>query len=136
MKTKDHLQTTQANIRSTDTTVSFSIDGLSSEGSEASVHYVNGRISTAKWSIFGETGQLFIEYKFLTDGTVKASEKKYEYKTDLTSVSSDSDMELISSFCCTLDTNGILRSKPNARGFVDVFAAFKKAVPFELKHLR
>ncbi|PUZ22570.1 hypothetical protein GA0116948_109172 [Chitinophaga costaii] len=122
------------NILSNDTTIVFSIDGLSSEGSEVKAHYIDGRISDAKWDIFGETGQSIILYSFLKNGTVKAFEKNYTYKTDLTEVKSEKDMHLKNSLQYVLDTSGKLLSKINNKDFVDVFTDFKKTVPFRLSY--
>jgi hypothetical protein len=133
---EDRLKSSKPNILSNDTTIVFSIDGLSSEGSEVKAHYINGRINDAKWDIFGETGQSIILYSFLKNGTVKASEKNYTYKTDLTEVKSEKDMNLKSSLQYVLDTNGILLSKISNKDFVNVFTDFKKTVPLHLSNLK
>ena len=115
-----------------DTTISFSIDGLSAEGSEAVVHYIFDTISTAEWNIYGETGQWMIRYKFLKNGTIKAFEKNYSYKSTLTTVKSDKDKILKSSIQYVLDTNGVLLTKVNRQDFVNVYSDFKENVPMIL----
>lgn len=112
-----------------DTTINFSIEGISAEGSEAVVHYIFDTISTAEWNIFGETGQWMIKYKFLKNGTVRAFEKNYTYKKSLTTVKSDKDMILKNSLQYVLDTNGVLLTKVNPKDFVNVFSDFKNHVP-------
>lgn len=122
-------------ILATDTTLTFSIDGLSSEGSEVKAHYIYDTIRNALWNIYGETGQSVIQYEFLKNGTVKTYEKNYTYKTDLTGVKSEKGMILKSSLHYILDTTGVLLSKINDKDFVNVFTDFKEHVPMTLSNL-
>jgi len=117
-----------------DTTITYSIPGLSSEGSEAKVLYVNDSIKEAIWNIYGETGKSLIKYQFLSGGKVNADEKNYTYKRDLTSVKSDSDMLLKNNLRYLLDTSGAIITKVKDKDFVNVFPDFKKNIPFVLKN--
>ena len=57
-----------------DTLIIYNIKGISTEGAEAKVNYVNGKIAKSVTNIYGETGQSTIIYEFDTD-KIKVSEK-------------------------------------------------------------
>lgn len=118
-----------------DTTLIFSIEGLSSEGSEVKARYINDTITIAIWSILGESGQSIIQYHFLKDGKIDVIEKNYKYKTSLAEVNSKKDMELKSTLRYLLGTNGSLLTKIKDQSFVNVFTDFKKNVPLILSDL-
>ena len=62
------VDTLKGNIDSlpeTNMPIIFSIEGLSSEGSEVKARYINDTIKEAQWDIFGETGRTTIKYSFL-----------------------------------------------------------------------
>jgi hypothetical protein len=115
-----------------DTTVIFSIEELSTEGSEVKVKYINGFIRNAIWSIYGETGQSVIVYKFEKDGSIRANEKKYTYKTDLSGVNSDADIHLNTSIDYLLDSTGNVISRIKEERYSDLFKEFKKNIPMKL----
>jgi hypothetical protein len=118
-----------------DATIIFSVEGLSAEGSEVKARYIDGIIINATWNIYGETGQSVITYKFEKDGAIKASEKKYTYKTDLNGVNSDKDIHLKTSIEYSLDSNGIVHSKIRNENSSNIFKEFKKNIPMTLSDL-
>lgn len=61
-----------------DTLITYNIEDISTEGAEAKVNYVNGKIAKSVTNIYGETGQSTIIYEFDTD-KIKVSETKYSY---------------------------------------------------------
>jgi hypothetical protein len=115
-----------------DTTITFSIEGLSAEGSEVKAHYINDSLKEATWNIYGETGQSTIKYYFLNNNRVKAEETNYNYQQQLTEVRSKKDMILKNRLTYLLDTNGTLLSIIKQKDFVNVFPDFKQNVPFVL----
>jgi len=116
-----------------DTLIEYTIEDISSESSEAKVHYVNGAIHDVDWYIYGETGQCNIKYTFLPNGTLKALEKRYAYPAGLQSVKTEKDMKLRATLEYQLDTNGVLLSKVKEEDFANVFEDFKKNVPLNLR---
>lgn len=118
-----------------DTMLTFSIEGLSSEGSEVKAQYINDTIKVAIWNIYGETGQSIIQYHFLKDGKIDVVEKNYKYKTSLTKVNSKNDIELKSTLRYLLSTEGSPLTKIKDKSFVNVFTDFKKNVPLILSNL-
>ena len=117
---------------SKDTVIIYSIEGLSTEGSEAKVHYLKNSISDAEWRIFGETGQRIIQYKFFKNGLIHAFEKLYTYKSGLLDIKTNEDIVLKDSLRYQLDTNGNIVSKYPSNGFVNVFPDFKKKIALYL----
>lgn len=115
-----------------DTTMTFSIEGLSAEGSEVKAHYIGDTIKDAKWEIYGETGQVVILYQFLKNGTIRVAEKRYDYKTNLGEVHSEKDMYLKSSLLYILDNNGEPIAKIKDKNFNNLFVYFKQKIPFIL----
>lgn len=120
-------------VKQTDTILTFSIEGLSAEGSEVQAHYVNDSLRNAIWYIYGETGQSKIKYIFFAKGIIKAEEHSYIYKRQLSDVHHEDDMTLIKSFHYILDTSGALLRKISEKDYVNVFSDFKRNVPFVLK---
>lgn len=116
---------------STDTIIHYSINGMSSDGSEVEAHYVKGSLQSSRWKIFGESGQVRIDYKFFGD-SIKVIEKTYTYKTSLEQVNGESDMRLVSVLRFTMDTNGVITTKLDRRDFVNVFSDFKSVIPLRL----
>lgn len=115
-----------------DTVISFSIEGLSSEGSEIKAHYINDTITEAQWDIFGETGKTSIKYDFFKNGNIQATERQYSYKVQISDVKSPNDITLKDSISYLFDTSGIVKTVID-KGFTDVYADFKAKVPLVLK---
>ncbi len=115
-----------------DTVITYSIDGLSAEGSGVKAHYINDTIADATWEIFGETGQLNIKYTFQPNGEISAEEKHFGYKTGLQEVQSQQDIVLSDSLTYKMDSTGrVLSSVP--ANFTNVYSDFKSNVPLVLK---
>jgi hypothetical protein len=88
-----------------DTTITYSIEGLSAEGSELEAHYIRDTIKEVTWKLYGETGQSVIKYIFLNK-VVMAEEKNYVYEKSITEVNNEGDIRLKSQLNYVLDTSG------------------------------
>lgn len=113
-----------------DTLITYDIEGISTEGAETKVNYVNGKITKSVTSIYGETGQAKIIYEFETD-KIKVLETKYSYKSGIENVKSDEDMQLDYEISYFIDFKGNLLGK-EIPDRIDIFKEFKEAIPFEL----
>lgn len=113
-----------------DTLITYDIEGISIEGAETKVNYVNGKIIKSVTSIYGETGQAKIIYEFETD-KIKVLETKYSYKSGIENVKSDEDMQLDYEISYFIDFKGKLLGK-EIPDRIDIFKEFKEAIPFEL----
>jgi hypothetical protein len=109
-----------------DTTIIYDIDNLSSEGAEARVLYVDGKIKESTTYIYGAGGKTEIEYIFASN-FIRVREQTYLYQ--------DTSLN-------KLDTLNVIRYKIDYRGnvvgkklsqYTDMFEEFKRAVPFILK---
>jgi len=114
-----------------DTSIEYSIEGISLEGTSVNVKYINGKIKESKIVIYGETGQNQIVYIF-DEKKIYVSEKQLIYNTTLEKINSENEMRLKKKINYVLDFSG------NPIGNVDIertyiFREFKKVVPFELK---
>lgn len=113
-----------------DTLITYDIEGISAEGAETKVNYVNGKITKCVTSIYGETGQAKIIYEFGAD-KIKVLETKYSYKSGIENVKSDEDMQLDYEISYFIDFKGNLLGK-EIPDRIDIFKEFKEAIPFEL----
>ena len=113
-----------------DTLITYDIEGISTEGAETKVNYVNGKIIKSDTSIYGETGQAKIIYEFETD-KIKVLETKYSYKSGIENIKSDEDMQLDYEISYFIDFKGNLLGK-EIPDRIDIFKEFKEAIPFEL----
>lgn len=118
------------NVLIKDTIIFYNIDGISSEGTEACVEYIKGRVKESLISIYGETGQSKIIYKFLDD-SIEVLEKDFFYKTNLLEVKSDKDIVLKKEIIYCIDFDGNLK-RDTIKDRIDIFKEFKKNVPFIL----
>ena len=117
--------------KSKDTLIVYDIEGISLDGAEAMVNYVNGRITKSVTNIYGETGQGTVLYKFEKD-RIRVTETKYSYKLQIENVKSNKDMQLNYKVIFYMDFNGnILGDEIPYR--IDIFKEFTKKVPFEIK---
>lgn len=114
-----------------DTTILYDIEGISAEGAEATVKYVNGKIKESTINVYGETGQAKIVYVFLPT-QINVTEKEFTYKEDLKNVNSEKDMKIKKEIAYVIDYNGIPIGNADKER-LDIFQEFKKVVPFELK---
>lgn len=131
---KSALDVTQVKKDSTvikkDTTITYDIEGISAEGTEAITKYIDGKISESTINVYGETGQATIRYVF-SDDKINVTEKQYAYKAGLESVNSEKDMKLKKEISYVLNRNGMPIGKAD-KDRLDIFPEFKKAVPFVL----
>ncbi len=114
-----------------DTVITYSIDGISSEGTEAKVTYKKQKIYESKINIYGETGQSELVYRF-SPKNIEVTENSYKYKGDLKSVNSKDDLILSNTVKYYIDYTGKVLSD-NPKEYIDIFKKFKDSVPFELK---
>lgn len=115
-----------------DTTLIFSINGLSTEGSEVKAHFINDTLKYAVWNIYGEAGQVIIHYDFLNGDTIKVEEKEFDYDRNIGSVKSEKDMKLKTKLEYKLNKAGLIISELKEKDFINVFQEFKRTVPFVL----
>jgi len=113
------------------TSVIYDIEGISTEGVEAKVNYVDGKITESVTIIYADTWQATIIYEF-EKNKIKVLEAKYFYETEIEKVKSYEDMRLVYEIRYFIDFKGniIGNEIPNR---IDVFKEFKKVVPFKLK---
>jgi hypothetical protein len=114
-----------------DTIIIYGIEGISAEGAEAKVQYVEDKIASATISIYGETGQASVAYKF-KQAKIEVLEIQYSYKSGIENVKSNKDMKLERKLTYFIDFEGnfIGDSMPNR---IDIFQKFKEEVPFHLE---
>jgi hypothetical protein len=114
-----------------DTIIIYDIESISTEGAEAKVSYVNGKITKSITSIYASTWQMSIEYDFQKD-KIKVLESKYSYKTEIENVRSNEDMNLDYEISYFIDFEGKIIGK-SVSDRIDIFEEFKAIVPFELE---
>lgn len=108
----------------------YDIEGISAEGAEAKVNYVNGKISKSVTHIYGETGQATVTYAF-EGNKIKVSETTYSYTSRIEDVRSNNGMRLDYKISYFIDFDGNPVGKvPSER--IDIFKEFKDVVPFAL----
>ncbi|MCJ7933583.1 MAG: hypothetical protein MUW56_08075 [Chryseobacterium sp.] len=127
----DTVPLLQESLIKKDTIITYNIDGISSEGSEAVVIYKRKKIYESKINIYGETGQAELIYKFYPT-KIEVIEKTHKYKGDLKSVNSKEDLKLVNIVKYYIDYKGELLSNPPKKR-IDIFKEFKNNVPFEIK---
>lgn len=115
-----------------DTMITYDLEDISTEGGEAAVSYMDGRIRNAVLRIFGETGQARISYDFSGD-SVLVIEKQYRYTTDIMHVRSDKDIKLDKEFIYKMDRNGTT-SGDSLNDRMDIYGDFRKVVPLTLNN--
>lgn len=118
-------------VAAKDTSIEYSIEGVSSEGTSAKAKYVGGRIKECEITVYGETGQSKIVYIF-SDNKIDVSEKQLTYNTSLENTKSDKDMKVKKEITYVLDLNGNPIGKADVDR-ADIFSEFKKVVPLEIK---
>lgn len=113
-----------------DTTITYSIEGISSEGAEATARYVKGKIKSCIVKVYGENGQSRIRYVF-SKNNITVTEQQYTYKGGLESVQHKADMQLKKTIHYTTDNNGTPLTAAD-KDRLDIFTELADAVPFEL----
>ncbi len=127
---EDIIPDFQLSRATNETSITYNIEGISSEGAEAKVNYVNGKISKSITTVYGETAQATIIYEFGAE-KIKVLETKYSYKRMLEDVESDSDMSLDYRISYFIDYDGKVVGA-EAPEHIDIFREFQRVVPFEL----
>ena len=115
-----------------DTTITYDIPDMSSEGAGAAVKYVQGKISHAEIRIYGGMGQSKTDYTFTEEG-IEVTDTVYQYTKSITEVRSlteDAYIESANKYTLAYDGRKI---KPQADTIPDeLFAIFRQNVPFTL----
>lgn len=114
-----------------DTTITYTIEGISAEGADSKVHYINDIIYKSVTNIYGETGKVTIIYNF-DSNIIKVLETKYTYKTTISKVKINEDMNLDYQINYIIDFNGKIIGKEFSER-IDIFQEFIKIVPFKIK---
>ena len=127
---EDIIPDFQLSRATNETSIIYNIEGISSEGAEAKVNYVNGKISKSITTVYGETAQATIIYEFGAE-KIKVLETKYSYKRMLEDVESDNDMSLDYRISYFIDYDGKVVGA-EAPEHIDIFREFQRVVPFEL----
>lgn len=115
---------------SNDTLISYTIEGISSEGAESIVRYVNNKIFESTTTLYIGTGQISVKYYF-EKNKVKVNEMHYYYKTEIENVQSKEDMQLNKELNYYLDLKGSVIGD-EVYDKTDIFQEFKKEIPFEI----
>lgn len=113
-----------------DTTIIYNIEGISSEGSEAKAIYKKNKIVKSEVSIYGETGQIQIEYSFDND-TINVIEKQFGYKIGGIDTNQLNELILKKQLEYKMNTTGKLIGNPSVER-TDIFKEFTKSVPMQL----
>ena len=118
-------------VAAKDTSIEYSIEGISSEGTSAKAKYVGGRIKECEITVYGETGQNQIVYMF-SDNRIDVLEKQLTYNTSLENIKLDKDMKVKRVIIYVLDLNGNPIGKADVYR-TDIFREFEKVVPLGIK---
>lgn len=114
-----------------DTTIEYSIEGISAEGTSAIAKYTGGKIAECTVSVYGETGQIRVYYTF-KENRINVTEKQFSYNASIENVKTEKDMKVNKEFTYVLDLSGTVIGKVESDR-ADIFSEFKKVVPFEIK---
>ncbi|MBO9571608.1 MAG: hypothetical protein J7497_05290 [Chitinophagaceae bacterium] len=116
-----------------DTTITYDLDDISSEGAEVQGCYVSRYLVRAKMSIYGSVGQSSVLYLFDGD-TVHVTENNYTYGRPLREVKGATDMRLTDStaYGLSIKTKKIIEGKGSAQS-IDIFKKLIDNIPLELK---
>ncbi|GGH72013.1 hypothetical protein HNQ91_003350 [Filimonas zeae] len=117
-----------------DTTITYLIEGISSEGSEAIADYHQGKIKEARWTVYGETGRSKINYVFINN-TVNAEEIRYTYKKPIMEVN-DKDIAIESKQSYVINLPGPIDSTTAGKEQVELFNVFKQNVALTLQTMQ
>lgn len=128
--TRTYVPLPQQQTAPADTSITYSIEGISTEGAEAIARYIKGRIKSCTVTVYGEHGQSRIRYVF-SNNNITVTEQQYTYKGGLESVQHKEDMHLKKTIRYTTDNNGAV-SPTTDKDRLDIFAELADAVPFEL----
>ena len=107
--------------------IKYDLDGISLEGTEATVQYFSDSIKSAVIHVYGETGKADIYYTFKSE-YISVTEIIYRYSTDLNNLKSKEDLTMESKLDYQLDYNGYIMD--DASPTLNIYSDFKTQVPF------
>lgn len=113
-----------------DTTITYDIEAISTEGARAEVYYVKGKISKSTTTIYGEMGRASVVYVFEKD-RIKVSETQYVYPAHVVDLKPDSEIRVSRQRSYYIDFDGKLIGEP-VPDRIDIFEEFKNTVAFKL----
>ncbi len=122
---------TQIDNTARETSVVYAIEGISTEGAEAKVYYLDSRIKEAHIDIYGETGKTEVAY-FFNQNDIDVVETVYLYKKMITDVKSHDDINLEYELKYKIDYDGKRIGVGKQINYTDIFSNFKEVVPFEI----
>ena len=128
---KESLISNEQKVILRDTVVTYSLEGISTEGAEVKVNYNSGKISKSETIVYGEKGTAIIVYKF-EDERIKVFETQYSYKTSFDNIESENDIKLTKEQIYYLDYNGSVIGD-SIKDRIDIFKEFKDEIPFNIK---
>ena len=111
-----------------DTIISYDLENISSEGTEAIVTYKNRIATKATINIYGETGKIIITYLF-NKNIISVQEEIISY----ISLLNEDSLEVIpiSKISYFLDYKGHFKGKKRIR-YTDIFKSFMETVPLKI----
>lgn len=128
---KGSVTNSSQNIIAKDTIITYSLQGLSTEGTSANVLYRNRKILESTIVLYSGTGKKEVKYLFEKD-RIRVIEKYFVYLTELENVKSDDDIEFIKEQTYYIDYNGNVIGNP-IEDRIDIFSEFKKEIPFSIE---
>ncbi len=128
---KDSVINSSQNIIAKDTAITYSLKGISTEGTSANVLYQNGKILESTIGLYSGTGKKEVEYLFEKD-RIKVIEKYFVYLTELENVKSDDDIEFTKEQTYYIDYSGNVIGNP-VEDRIDIFSEFKTEIPFTIE---
>ncbi len=112
-------------IKTKSNSIIYSIEGISTEGTEVNVRYINNKIESAKIIIYGDLGQIKIEYFFLKD-RIRVDEKIYSYMKPISEIDLESDLLEEYELKYFIDYNGKRIKLNRTIAYTDIFSEFAK----------
>lgn len=115
-----------------DTTITYDIEEISSEGTEAIACYHGKKLYQCTVSVFGAGGRTDLQFDF-DDSAVKVKEYSYQYTKPLAEISSDKEIWLSDSLFYVLDKmNGKIIKGEIGNDKKQFYLAIIKKVPLSL----
>lgn len=102
----------------------------SSESNQSFVYYSNGLIDSSVTFIYGDIGQMKIQYYFLQD-YICAVETSYWYSTSLSQINDDFYIKDSTTISYQLDYNGKIIGMDTTK-VQNIFMEFKNTIPFHI----
>ena len=113
-----------------DTIMIFDLEGISTEGTNATVKYVKNRINSAEIIIYSGSGKVELIMSFKKD-SIETKETVYRYEVPISEVGWKSDMYEESNSSYWINYNGkLIRGGENRKA--NIWHDFKEKIPFTL----